>query len=86
MAAGLLRKKAISEQWRLEVRGEVVREWVERGRGGDRCVCGAVVVLAEMACTGRLPAFGGVKEGGGSSFLGCAGGGGCQRLEQCYHS
>ena len=74
---GLLWKKAISEQRRFEVRGEVVREWVEGGRGGSGCVCGAVVVLVEMACTGRLPAFGGVREGGGSSFLGCAGGGGC---------
>ena len=59
------------------MRGEVVQEWVEGGRGGGGCVCGAVVVLVEMAYTRRLPAFGGVKEGGGSSFLGCVGGGGC---------
>ena len=49
---------------------------MEGGRGGSRCVCREAVVLVEMTHTDRLPAFGGVKEGGGSSFLGCAVGGG----------
>ena len=47
------------------------------GRGGGRCICGSAEVVVEMGYTGRLPAFGGDKEGGGSAFLGCAGGGGC---------
>ena len=52
MAAGLLRKKAISEQWRFEVQGEVRREWVEGGRGGAVAADAffrAVVILGEVA-------------------------------------
>ena len=73
MAAGLLRKKTLNKRWRFEVRGEVVREWVEGGRGGGRCICGAVVVLVEGAY--RLLEVGlGV---GGPLFGSRAGGGGC---------
>ena len=59
MAAGLLRKKAISEQCRFEARGEVVREWVERGRGGGGWVFGAVVILGEVAY--RLLEYSGIS-------------------------
>ena len=49
----------------------------EEGAMAAADVFGAVVVLVEVVYTSRLPAFGGVKEGGGSSFLGCARGVGC---------
>ena len=54
------------------------------GDGGGRGFCGAIVVIMEGAY--RLPIFEGGKEGDGSSSLGCARGGGCQRLEKGYHS
>lgn len=74
MAAGLLRKRVITIEWGFEVGEEVVGSGKGSSGGGGR-VYGVVVVLVKMAYTERLPAFGGGKEGGGSSFFGCDGGG-----------
>ena len=45
VAAGVLRRAAMIPGWLFEVRGEVMREWVEVGWGGGGWVYGAVVVL-----------------------------------------